>query len=69
MDWFTDHAELVAFAAALNSAGAFSDTGDVVRFFEKPWKWTEEHTRWVDVGRPAYEAATWTKWDVILGVA
>lgn len=52
-DWYADRAELAAFAMALDDAGHFNETADVVRFIEKPWKWTAEYRRWVATNRPA----------------
>ena len=37
-----DHGELIAFADHLVETGAFAGPGEVVYFFEKPWKWQEQ---------------------------
>ncbi len=41
-----DHSELIVFADHLVETGAFSGPGDVVSFFEKPWKWSDEFDAW-----------------------
>lgn len=52
--WYDEHAELVRFAAILNEVGLFLDeTAIMLEYFEKPWKWSNEHARWVMLGRPA----------------
>lgn len=51
--WFESHDELVWFAAVLTDAGEFPEAADLLRFFEKPWKWTPEHDEWARLGRPS----------------
>ena len=34
--------DLIIGASKLNDAGVFSTTQDVIDFFDKPWKWSEE---------------------------
>ncbi len=60
--WFTDYAELLAFARILKECGAFHESTEegeeidaLLYYFEKPWKWTGEHDKWVALGRPAAE--------------
>lgn len=65
--WYEDHAELVAFVRALDEAGMFNARSDLFYCLEKPWKWTEEHGRWVVAGRPeSYEAVAITALDKVL---
>jgi hypothetical protein len=55
--WYDDREEVLTFARRLADAGAFSaptneETLDnVFYYFEKPWKWNEEHTIWKEYGR------------------
>lgn len=53
MEWWKDHAELVHTASWLVDRCELSTPDDVVAFFEKPWKWTEEHELMVDEERAA----------------
>ncbi len=51
--WFTDYEELLSFARVLEECGAFvEDTKMLLTYFEKPWKWTPEHEKWIALGRP-----------------
>lgn len=65
-DWTDDADEVLLFARELDDAGAFSDTRDVIRYFESPHDWTPEHTRWVRLDRPGFSRETRNEWDVIL---
>ena len=56
--WYEDRGELVGFGRVYNELGGFGDLDDVFYFFEKPYKWTDEHARWVALGRPLAEAIT-----------
>lgn len=51
--WYETHENLVMLATALDDDCRFNETGDVIRFFEKPWKWEPEWDRWVAAGKPA----------------
>ncbi len=51
-EWYHDHAELSEVAAVLADVYAWECVEDVLRFLEKPWKWTPERNRWVALGRP-----------------
>lgn len=51
--WYETHENMVALATALDDNGYFCETKDVVRYLEKPWKWTPEWERWTKAGRPA----------------
>lgn len=58
--WWNDHAELVTFARVLAGAGAFDHDDrqrkaieQVVFYFEKPWRYDDEHEAWTRLGRPA----------------
>lgn len=44
--------EVFTFAQVLDGLDAFEDTSSVLYYFEKPWKWTGEHTRWVELDSP-----------------
>ncbi len=44
--------EIFTFAQVLDGLGAFEETSDVLYYFEKPWKWTGEHGRWVELNSP-----------------
>ena len=48
-----DHSELITFADHLVETGAFAGPGEVVYFFEKPWKWQEQFDAW------RHDEATW----------
>lgn len=55
--WYEITDELFAFAEALYEGGAFRDEdGDhrtnLFYMLRKPWKWTDEHTKWIAAGRP-----------------
>jgi hypothetical protein len=50
--WFEDSAEVIAFARILVDAEGTWSAVDVLRYLEKPWKWTVEHDRWIAMGRP-----------------
>lgn len=51
--WYLTRDELLAFATILTDAGEFPEAEDLLRFIEKPWKWTPEYEAWVRQGRPA----------------
>lgn len=53
MKWYETHENLVMLATMLDDDGRFDVPADVVRFLEKPWKWTEEWERWEAAGKPA----------------
>ena len=42
MKWFESHDNLIELARWLLSVGWFKTSDDVIRFFEKPWKWEPE---------------------------
>ena len=54
--WYETHSELVTFARVLLDAGAFDgeegQAKQMLYFFEKPWKWTDEFVAWVRLRRP-----------------
>lgn len=61
--WYEDHGELIAFATALHGWGAFhGNSHQVIKFFEKPWKWEVAHHVWVAAGRPMPEEDGWHQW-------
>ena len=41
-----DHGDLVNFAEWYFSPLEHADAGDVIAFFEKPWKWADEYKDW-----------------------
>lgn len=49
--WFEVHEEVCSFARALVAGDAIRGM-DIVRFFETPWDYTEEHAAWLAAGRP-----------------
>jgi hypothetical protein len=67
-DWTADKGEVLHFARGLTDAGALPTRARCMHYFEKPQKWTAEHTRWVAAGRPAYSRETARAWDVVLGI-
>jgi hypothetical protein len=44
-EWWETHNNVLALARALDDEGGFSDTDEVIDFFEKPWKWSPEWAR------------------------
>lgn len=55
--WTVDHDAVMSFARFLVGYGTLATPHDVLSFFEKPYKWSPEHARWVSAGRPEDEAA------------
>lgn len=55
--WTADHDAVMGFARFLVGYGTLATPYDVLSFFEKPYKWSPEHARWVRAGRPEEEAA------------
>ena len=51
-DWWQDHDERLSFARTLAESHLLTTVADTLYYFEKPWKWTTEHERWVQAGRP-----------------
>lgn len=62
--WFEDPVELRLFAQLLVGIGTFTDVDcenalrDLLYYLEKPYKWSEEHARWVALDRPDCEHVT-----------
>lgn len=54
-----DHGELIAFADHLVETGAFAGPGEVVYFFEKPWKWQEQFDAWKEPTWDTLEMGRW----------
>ena len=50
--WYTDYVDVVSFAGVLVAAGWLETPGEVVYFFEQPWKWGRVHRAWDAAGRP-----------------
>ena len=40
--WYQSYDNCICVANILNAEYRFGDTGDVIYFFEKPWKWETE---------------------------
>ena len=66
--------EMIEFARALRSAGAFSPypdkDDDILDYFYKPWKWETEYITWVKLGQPQFNTATedtWLKFCEVVG--
>jgi hypothetical protein len=59
-DWTTNHTELLRFAHVLVDAGSLTDAKEVLYFFEKPWKWDQEHQIWDGCHRPDTERGDWS---------
>ena len=52
--WFHSSSNVLVLADWLEDGGCFESTRDVIRYFEKPWKWADE---WAAYGRHVtYEA-------------
>jgi hypothetical protein len=65
-DWTNDNDEVIRFARGLDSAGALEGSGGAIDYFAKPHKWTNEHRRWIELGRPSEHRDHENAWDVIL---
>jgi hypothetical protein len=52
--WFDDYTEIVKFGQVLYAADRFGEpeAQSVLYYFEKPWKWDNEHDAWVKRGQP-----------------
>jgi len=59
-DWCADHDNLVSFATALAQGDWLSTPNDVIEFFAKPWKFTNEFELWDGCGRPQADDASWS---------
>ena len=60
-----DHSELITFADFLVETGAFTGPGEVVYFFEKPWKWQVEFDAWKAAEPkpdPTWETEEMSRW-------
>lgn len=42
MKWYETYDNVVTLAEWLDMLCEFNETSDVIRFFEKPWKWDRE---------------------------
>lgn len=57
-EWCTNHEEVLAFARVLAESYVFHTIGqrdaiqNVIYYFEKPYKWTEEYEAWTKAGKP-----------------
>ena len=49
-EWFAVHDNLIQLAQWLNDKGHFDSPSHVIRFFEKPWKYTGEWNHLHDLG-------------------
>lgn len=50
--WYSHHDDVVALASVLVEADRLSTPHDVVDFFAKPWKWSDQWMIWATAGRP-----------------
>lgn len=50
--WFEVYDNVTALASALNDDWRFETPTDMLRYFEKPWKWTPEWEAWTAAGKP-----------------
>jgi hypothetical protein len=50
--WYAHYDELVRFAGVLVAAGWLETPGEVVFFFEQPWRWRRVYRAWEASGRP-----------------
>jgi hypothetical protein len=69
VDWTTNYGEIVAFGRVLAEVGEFITLDDLLYYFEKPHKWSNDHESWVAAGRPQMpEAMDWNdKRDTTIG--
>jgi hypothetical protein len=51
-DWTLDPAEVLAFARAMVEGDAFPTQQDLLYYFSKPWKWTDDRDAWIHAGEP-----------------
>jgi hypothetical protein len=51
-DWTLDPNEVMAFASALVEGDAFATQQDLLYYFSKPWKWTDDRDAWIHAGEP-----------------
>lgn len=58
-EWTNDRGELVDVGRMLNDAGCFPTPEDVLNYFEKPWKWSNERELWVAADRPSPSDRGW----------
>lgn len=49
--WWSSHGELYEVGSMLATVFAWG-SDDVLRFMEKPWKWSDEREQWISLGRP-----------------
>lgn len=58
-----DYNKLIEFADHLVETGAFAGPGEVVYFFEKPWKWQEQFEAWQESeNEPTWETEEMGRW-------
>jgi len=51
-DWFDDHDEVLAFARVMVEGDTFPTQTDLLYYFEKPWKWSDDRDAWILAGEP-----------------
>jgi hypothetical protein len=51
-EWWSDPSNTLELARKLTDEGHILDTEEMLRFFEKPWKWTEE---WAHANKAYHE--------------
>jgi hypothetical protein len=50
--WCEDQDEVLAFARVMVEGDTFATQTDLLYYFEKPWKWTEDRDAWIQAGEP-----------------
>jgi hypothetical protein len=50
--WYGNHDDVVSFARVLVDAEWLDTSGEVIDYFERPWKWSPEYGVWIQAGRP-----------------
>lgn len=58
--WVDNQAEVLQFASVLVWADWLDTAPDVVYYFEKPQKYTNEYLLWIGCGRPLLDDKGWT---------
>ena len=51
-EWSENYDEVLAYADFMVSTGRLITAANALYYFQKPWKWTDQHAAWVSQGRP-----------------
>jgi hypothetical protein len=51
--WYANHSELTEFGSVLIEASFLDTVEDLQYFYEKPWKYDNEHETWEGCGKPS----------------